>query len=145
MYRQCRDVGAVQQNASRAGAQDPRQQIDHRGFAGAIWPDQRVTRACLDSQRQVAGDGKVIEPLLEPNGFQRERHESYPYAAGLLRQSSSKNAKPSCGRVFTASCRRRSYNAALVASARRRGKSRRSTWIGAKLFLQTCIVGLEMA
>jgi len=90
VHRPCRDISALGQNASGVGAQDTGQ-LDDGGLAGAVRPDQRMTRARLDPQRQVAGDSQLIGSLLQCNGFQRDRQKRSPQADGRSHGDGARN------------------------------------------------------
>src|ERR1700682_6174428 len=74
MHRQVHDVVSLKQDTPAVGPEDAGQEINDGGFAGAVWTDQRVTRAGFDLQREVAGDLEPPELLFQPFGFQRYRH-----------------------------------------------------------------------
>ena len=74
VHRQIGDVVAFEQDAAAIGLEHAGQQVDDGGLAGAVRADQRVARALLDLERQVARDLEPAELLFQPPGFQRDRH-----------------------------------------------------------------------
>ena len=57
------DVLAVEQDASAARLHHAGEQIDQRGLAGAVRPDQSVAGALLDAQRHIVGGDDAGEAL----------------------------------------------------------------------------------
>ncbi len=83
MYRQPGDIGPLKQDGAAVRLQHAGQQIDDRGLAGAVRPDQRVARTGRDLQREIAGDFQAAELFLEPDGFQRNAHDAPPSGTGV--------------------------------------------------------------
>ena len=69
--RQRRDVAVFKQNLPLARLDDSRQEIDERRLAGAVRPDQRVTRASLQNEGHFVRGEQRAEPLDEPSRLQR--------------------------------------------------------------------------
>ena len=74
---QVRNVAPVEPDAAGARPQYAGQEIDERGLAGAVRADQRVARAALDLQRDVARGGDAAEALVEMFGVEHGRHRAF--------------------------------------------------------------------
>ena len=69
------DVVAFEHDAAGGRAQHAGQEIDHRGLAGAVRPDQRVPRAFLHREIDVLRGKDAAEALFQSDGLQ-DRHRS---------------------------------------------------------------------
>src|SRR6185503_10655461 len=72
--RRARDVLLVEKNPSRGRREAPGQQVEERGLAGAVRPDDRVQAARLDREAHVLDGGERAEGLAQVAGFEDRRH-----------------------------------------------------------------------
>lgn len=70
--RQARDVLAFQHDAAGRRREHTRQEVDQRGLAGAVGPDQCVARAALQVQRHVVGGRDAAEAHHEAGGREND-------------------------------------------------------------------------
>ena len=73
LWRQIRDVFGPQIDLAGIGRQHAGHQVDQRGLAGAVGPDQRVARAYRQAQFDIAGDHQRSEVLGEAARGKRRR------------------------------------------------------------------------
>src|SRR5690606_20315592 len=64
------DVLALEQDAAAGDRQVARQQVEQRGLARAVGPEDAVQAAGLEAERQAVDDGVGAEPLADAIGMQ---------------------------------------------------------------------------
>ena len=73
VLRQTGDVGAAQADPAGARRQRSGDQVDQRGLAGAVRPDQRVARAVRQPEVDAIGHPQRAEALAQAKRLQRRR------------------------------------------------------------------------
>ena len=89
MRLQARDVVAVEQDASRGRRQNAADQIDDRRLAGAVRPDERMTRALRELERHVSGCGDATEALLQ----RMCREDGFAHRSTLVSRRPTRNSR----------------------------------------------------
>ena len=140
MRTQRRNVVAAKDDPAGGRPQHAGEQIDHRGLAGAVRPDQSVPRALLDRQRNVMRGDDAAEALFQADRFE-DRHGSTLPSARRRRRPPA--ASPAACRADRSTAR----NAAVQLSARSRPTSTMTTstkpiqncqYCGVRLAIQSC-------
>ena len=80
------DVLAAEQDLAAVGAQHPGHQVDQRGLAGAVRPDQRVAHAARQRDLDVLGDHERAEALVEAARGENRAHGFRPHGGGEVAQ-----------------------------------------------------------
>src|SRR6266850_1409847 len=78
--RQRRDVAASEGDAAGTGLQVTGDHVDERGLARAVATDQSHHAVPFDGDVDVRGCGDRAEILVQPPGFQNDRHVRPPFA-----------------------------------------------------------------
>jgi len=79
---QCRNVGAVEQNAAGIGPQHPGHEVDQRRLAGAVRTDQRITRAGRKRELNVGSNDQRAEAFVKSTGGKRDVAQGFSFARG---------------------------------------------------------------
>src|SRR5262249_62264140 len=83
-----RDLVPTEHDAAAVRLEHAGHQVDQRGLAGAVWPDQRIALAGRKIERDVLGDDERAEALVQATRGERRG------AHALLRANSLSRARP---------------------------------------------------
>src|SRR5882672_7703450 len=96
MRRRAGDVIAVEHDASRTRRERAGEEVEERGLAGAVRPDDRVQRADLDAQAHRVHRGERAEALGQALGLEKRHMRAQASTTPPLKNSTTMmNATPS--------------------------------------------------
>ena len=87
------DVAAVEQHLAGGRRQHAGEQVDEGGLAGAVRSDQRVARAVLEPEVDVARGGERAEILAERAGLEQRSVMTRPRLASEARRSDRRRCR----------------------------------------------------
>ena len=85
---------ALEQHLAGARRQHAGEQVDEGGLAGAVRPDQRVARACLEREGDVARGAQRAEVLAERARFEQRGHDGFALRGGAASAFSTRPRMP---------------------------------------------------
>ena len=89
------DVLAAEQDLPAVRAQHAGHQVDQRGLARAIWPDQRVARAAGQRDFDILGDHERAEAFVEPaSGEDSRAHRCRLHGGGDVAHPNQRWPRP---------------------------------------------------
>src|ERR1044072_8729888 len=92
--RETSEIGAVEAQGANIRLIDPADQVEHRGFTGAVRPDDGEYGTGCDLERNVTYGAHTAEALVQSLGIKQRSHRENAAAPNLARISFQACTKP---------------------------------------------------